>query len=203
MARTLAAVAEKLDARLIGDDAGFASVSIDTRKLDDGDLFIAVKGDKFDGNDFVVDAHAKGAAGALVSRRAETELPQVKVKDTRVAFGRMARAWRENFGIPVVAVTGSNGKTTVKELIASILSCRYNICVTQGNLNNDLGVPNRPSVSSRMPARPIWRDSNRSRVSRPRKANCSIICLEREPLSSMPTIATAATGKPVVVPKRF
>jgi UDP-N-acetylmuramoyl-tripeptide--D-alanyl-D-alanine ligase len=141
MARTLAAVAEKLDARLIGDDAGFASVSIDTRKLDDGDLFIAVKGDKFDGNDFVVDAHAKGAAGALVSRRAETELPQVKVKDTRVAFGRMARAWRENFGIPVVAVTGSNGKTTVKELIASILSCRYNICVTQGNLNNDLGVP--------------------------------------------------------------
>ncbi|MGI9258109.1 MAG: UDP-N-acetylmuramoyl-tripeptide--D-alanyl-D-alanine ligase, partial [Gammaproteobacteria bacterium] len=141
MARTLAAVADKLDAHLIGDDASFASVSIDTRKLDGGDLFIAVKGENFDGNDFVADAHAKGAAGALVSRRAEIELPQVKVKDTRAAFGRMARAWRENFGIPVVAVTGSNGKTTVKELIASILSCRYNVCVTQGNLNNDLGVP--------------------------------------------------------------
>ncbi len=141
MARTLAAVANVLDARLVGEDAGFGSVSIDTRKLDDGGLFVAIKGENSDGNDFIADAHAKGAAGALVTRRAEVELPQVKVKDTRVAFGRIARAWRENFGIPVVAVTGSNGKTTVKELIASILSNRCNVCVTQGNLNNDLGVP--------------------------------------------------------------
>ncbi len=141
MARTLAAVANELDVRLIGEDASFGSVSIDTRELDDGDLFVAVKGENFDGNDFIADAHAKGAAGALVTRRAEIELPQLKVKDTRAAFGQMARAWRENFGIPVVAVTGSNGKTTVKELIASILSCRRNVCVTEGNLNNDLGVP--------------------------------------------------------------
>ena len=104
-------------------------------------MFVAVRGDNYDGNDFVADAHARGAAGALVTRRAEIELPQVKVKDTRLAFGQIARAWRDNFGIPVVAVTGSNGKTTVKELIASILSCRRNVCVTEGNLNNDLGVP--------------------------------------------------------------
>ncbi len=89
----------------------------------------------------MADAHSKGAAGALVSRRASAPLPQLKVTDTRIAFGQMARAWRENFPIPVVAVTGSNGKTTVKELIASILRCRRNICVTEGNLNNDIGVP--------------------------------------------------------------
>ena len=74
MARTLAAVANELDVRLIGEDASFGSVSIDTRELDDGDLFVAVKGENFDGNDFVADAHAKGAAGALVTRRAEIEL---------------------------------------------------------------------------------------------------------------------------------
>ncbi len=141
MARTLAAVADELQVRLIGEDTGFGAVSIDSRSLDDGALFVAIKGENFDGNDFVADAHARGAAGALVSRRAEVPLPQVAVTDTRIAFGLMARAWRENFPIPVVAVTGSNGKTTVKELIASILKYRRNVCVTAGNLNNDIGVP--------------------------------------------------------------
>ena len=141
MPRTLAAVATELDARLIGDDTKFQQVSIDSRKLHKGALFVAIEGEHFDGNDYVVDAHARGAAAALVSRQVEVPLPQLKVPDTRVAFGHMARAWRANFSIPVVAVTGSNGKTTVKELIASILRSRRKICVTQGNLNNDIGVP--------------------------------------------------------------
>ena len=141
MARTLAAVANRLQVNLVGEDASFGQVSIDSRDLLDGALFVAIEGVHFDGNDFVADAHSRGAAGALVSRRASVQLPQLKVADTRIAFGQMARAWRENFPIPVVAVTGSNGKTTVKELIASILRCRRNICVTEGNLNNDIGVP--------------------------------------------------------------
>ena len=141
MPRTLAAVATELDARLVGDDTKFHQVGIDSRKIHNGALFVAIEGERLDGNDYVADAHARGAAGALVSRQIEVPLPQLKVPDTRVALGHMARAWRANFAIPVVAVTGSNGKTTVKEMIASILKCSRRICVTQGNLNNDIGVP--------------------------------------------------------------
>ncbi len=141
MSRTLAAVAEKLQVNLIGEDASFGPISIDSRSLNGGALFVAIEGKNFDGNDFVADARSRGAVGALVSRRAKVPLPQIKVADTRIAFGQMARAWRENVPIPVVAVTGSNGKTTVKDLIANILRCQRNVCVTEGNLNNDIGVP--------------------------------------------------------------
>jgi len=141
MTRTLAAVAREVHGRLIGGDGGFGAVTTDSRSLTAGSLFVAISGDKFDGNDFVRDAHAKGAAGALVSKAADLPLPQVEVRDTRRAFGAMARAWRETFAIPVVAVTGSSGKTTVKELVASILGVSRSVCVTQGNLNNDIGVP--------------------------------------------------------------
>lgn len=141
MARTLAAVACEVQGRLIGADQAFGLVTTDTRSLSPGALFVAIAGDRFDGNDFINDAHAKGAAGALVSRVAASPLPQIEVRDTRRAFGAMARAWRESFPIPVVAVTGSSGKTTVKELIAAILGVSRAICVTQGNLNNDIGVP--------------------------------------------------------------
>lgn len=141
MARTLAAVAREVHGQLAGPDASFGGVSIDSRKLDAGDLFVAIKGERSDGNDFVGDAHSRGAAGALVARLSDVELPQVEVADTTYAFGEMARAWRRNFDIPVVAVTGSNGKTTVKELIATILSVRSTVCATQGTLNNHLGVP--------------------------------------------------------------
>ena len=116
-------------------------MTTDTRALTSGALYVAIRGERFDGNDFVADAHAKGAAGALVSRLAQLPLPQVEVADTRRAFGAMARAWRRNFDVPVVAVTGSAGKTTVKQLIAEILGVRLRVCVTQGNLNNDIGVP--------------------------------------------------------------
>ncbi|HUO67482.1 MAG TPA: UDP-N-acetylmuramoyl-tripeptide--D-alanyl-D-alanine ligase [Gammaproteobacteria bacterium] len=141
MARTLATVARETQGRLIGADAGFGPVTTDSRALTAGSLFVAIPGDKFDGNDFVRDALEKGAAGALVSRIADLPLPQVEVRDTRRAFGTLARAWRAGFAIPVVAVTGSSGKTTVKELVASILGVSRSVCVTQGNLNNDIGVP--------------------------------------------------------------
>ena len=141
MTRTLAAVAEEVRGRLIGPDGSFGPVTTDSRALTAGALFVAIPGDRYDGNDFVRDAHAKGAAGALVSKLIESPLPQVHVKDTRRAFGALARAWRANFAVPVIAVTGSSGKTTVKELIASILSVSRKVCVTQGNLNNDIGVP--------------------------------------------------------------
>jgi UDP-N-acetylmuramoyl-tripeptide--D-alanyl-D-alanine ligase len=141
MARTLAAVTREVSGTLSGADAHFGDVSIDSRKLGAGALFVAIRGERFDGNDYVGDAYARGAAGALVSRLHDAPLPQIEVTDTRVAFGRMAHAWRQNFGIPTIAVTGSNGKTTVKELIVSILRCGRNVCATRGNLNNDIGVP--------------------------------------------------------------
>lgn len=141
MSRTLSAVAHEVRGELIGEDTEFGAVGIDSRELESGSLFVAIAGEQFDGNDFLADAHSKGAAGAVVSRLANVPLPQVRVVDTRGAFGQMARAWRENFPLPVIAVTGSNGKTTVKELIASILGSGRDICVTRGNLNNDLGVP--------------------------------------------------------------
>ena len=141
MPRTLSAVAYEVHGELVGGDVEFDEVSIDSRKLDSGALFIAIAGENLDGNDFVADAYSKGAAGAVVSRLTGVPLPQIHVPETRSAFGRIARAWRKNFSLPVVAVTGSNGKTTVKELISSILGLSQNVCVTHGNLNNDLGVP--------------------------------------------------------------
>ena len=141
MSRNLAAVARAVHGQLIGQDAAFGTVTTDTRKLAPGALFVAIRGEHFDGNDFLAEAAARGAAGALVSTPAAVDLPQVAVDDTRRAFGLMAQAWRENFAIPVIAVTGSAGKTTVKELIASILAVDHCVCVTEGNLNNDIGVP--------------------------------------------------------------
>jgi UDP-N-acetylmuramoyl-tripeptide--D-alanyl-D-alanine ligase len=141
MARTLAAVAHEVAGRLVGADQPFGVVTTDTRTLPSASLFVAIPGDRFDGNDFVAEAHAKRAAGALVSRLASSPLPQIEVRDSRRALGQMARAWRASFSIPAVAVTGSSGKTTVKELIAAILGVSRSICVTQGNLNNDIGVP--------------------------------------------------------------
>ena len=141
MARTLAAAAHEVQGRLVGADQPFGVVTTDTRALGPGALFVAIPGDRFDGNDFIADAFAKKAAGALVSRLAASPLPQIEVRDSRRALGALAKAWRASFAIPAVAVTGSSGKTTVKELIAAILSVSRSVCVTQGNLNNDIGVP--------------------------------------------------------------
>ncbi len=141
MTRTLASVAREVHGRLLGRDAAFGAVATDSRSLAPGSLFVAIRGDRYDGNEFVGAALEKGAVGALVSRRSDAALAQVEVSDTRRAFGAMARAWRATFAIPAIAITGSSGKTTVKELTAAILNVGRKVCVTQGSLNNDIGVP--------------------------------------------------------------
>jgi len=129
---------------LTGADVRFESVSIDSRTLTGGALFVALKGPNFDGHDFISIAKEQGAAAALVSQDIGDTLPAVKVDDTRLALGALAASWRSDFEIPVIAVTGSNGKTTVKEMLSSIFAqaCEGD-CVlsTIGNLNNDLGLP--------------------------------------------------------------
>lgn len=138
---TLATTATVLEGKLRGADAEFLGVSTDTRSIARGDLFVALVGPRFDGHAFLKEAAAKGAVGALVSQAVAGELPTVQVADTRLALGRLAAHWRNQFAIPLVAVTGSNGKTTVKNMIAAILGETGKGLATQGNLNNDIGVP--------------------------------------------------------------
>ncbi|PZN71374.1 MAG: UDP-N-acetylmuramoylalanyl-D-glutamate--2,6-diaminopimelate ligase [Candidatus Methylumidiphilus alinenensis] len=126
---------------LYGDDTEFYSVSIDTRSLKPGDLFIAVNGPRFDGHDFVSQAEKLGACGVIVEQRQDSHLPQILVSDARIALGKLGAAWRGKCPVQVVGLTGSNGKTTVKEMISSILSVNAKVLFTRGNLNNDLGVP--------------------------------------------------------------
>lgn len=126
---------------LVGADREFTSVSTDTRTIKQGALFVALAGPTFDGHDFVATAAQNGAAAALVSRPLSVDVPQVVVADPLAALSAFAREWRRQFKIPVVGVTGSNGKTTTKELIGSILSQLGPTLVTRGNLNNHIGVP--------------------------------------------------------------
>ncbi|MDH5437151.1 MAG: UDP-N-acetylmuramoyl-tripeptide--D-alanyl-D-alanine ligase, partial [Gammaproteobacteria bacterium] len=137
----LSELASVLSAQLKGNDVSFDSVSTDTRSIGQNALFIALVGPNFDGHDFVEAAQRLGAVALLVSKEVESSLPQIIVKDTRLALGQFAAAWRAGFNIPVVGVTGSNGKTTVKEMIAAILGQTSSVLMTQGNLNNDIGLP--------------------------------------------------------------
>ncbi|MFZ5594679.1 MAG: UDP-N-acetylmuramoyl-tripeptide--D-alanyl-D-alanine ligase [Pseudomonadota bacterium] len=137
----LAEAAAALGAGMSGGDALFQAVNTDTRTIQPGDLFIALRGERFDGHAFVAEAAAKGAVAALVSEPVETALPLLRVADTRLALGRLGAAWRTRFTIPLIAVTGSNGKTTTKEMLAAIFARRGPVLATQGNLNNDIGVP--------------------------------------------------------------
>ena len=132
----------------VGEEVGFSRVSTDSRKVAPGDLFIALRGENFDGHDFVAAAKARGAVAAVVAsdtveREHGYDLPLVVVADTRLALGALAAAWRARFTLPLIAVTGSNGKTTSKEMIASILRVVHGdaVLVTQGNFNNDIGLP--------------------------------------------------------------
>jgi UDP-N-acetylmuramoyl-tripeptide--D-alanyl-D-alanine ligase len=138
---TLATAARVLKAPLQGGDAEFLAVCTDTRKLKRGDLYVALQGPRFDGHTFLPEAEKQGAVAALVSRIGVTKLPNVCVADTRLALGDLAAYWRREFSIPVIAVTGSNGKTTVKNMIAAILAETGPSLATHGNLNNDIGVP--------------------------------------------------------------
>ncbi|KAA0068589.1 UDP-N-acetylmuramoyl-tripeptide--D-alanyl-D-alanine ligase [Rhodanobacter sp. T12-5] len=132
--------------QLSGGDAQIGSVEvsgvvIDTRKLKPGDLFVAIKGERADGHDYLAAAAARGAVAALVTRKVDSELPQILVNDAELALGDLASAVRAQRDVRVVGITGSNGKTTVKTLVASILSRHGRTHVSAGNYNNELGLP--------------------------------------------------------------
>jgi UDP-N-acetylmuramoyl-tripeptide--D-alanyl-D-alanine ligase len=141
--------AAAIGATALGADAAFASVGSDSRSLRGGELFIALRGERFDGHEFIAAAKQSGAAAAMVAAdaaglAAQSGLPLIVVDDTRLGLGRLSSHWRKRFAIPLVAVTGSNGKTTVKEMIASVLRAQHgeeHTLATQGNLNNDIGLP--------------------------------------------------------------
>ena len=145
----LSQAAQVLGGRHVGADVEFAAVSSDSRTVAAGDLFVALRGENFDGAEFVAGAAQAGAVAALVhtgaSIAATPPCPLLRVEDTRLALGRLAAYWRAQFAVPVVAVTGSNGKTTVKEMLASILREAAGggdaVLATAGNLNNDIGMP--------------------------------------------------------------
>ncbi len=133
---------QALSARVLSSDCSFDGVSIDSRNIKPGQLFVALAGPRFDGHDYLNDVAAKGAVGALVQREvADSTLPQLLVADTRLALGQLGALNRAAFDKPVAAITGSSGKTTVKELLAGILRTRGPVHATRGNLNNDFGAP--------------------------------------------------------------
>ncbi|MDB5801882.1 MAG: UDP-N-acetylmuramoyl-tripeptide--D-alanyl-D-alanine ligase [Rhodocyclales bacterium] len=150
----LSAAAQACDGQLTGADIEFESVGTDTRSDLSGALYVALRGERFDGNAFVADAADAGAIAALVDKNshviAPASFPLIRVDDTRLALGALGQHWRHKFDIPVIGVTGSNGKTTVKEMCAAILSAWARsqgldpataVLATQGNLNNDIGLP--------------------------------------------------------------
>jgi UDP-N-acetylmuramoyl-tripeptide--D-alanyl-D-alanine ligase len=141
MNATLTAFAQSCGGRLVGPDAGFIGVSTDSRTINSGELFVALSGPRFNGEDYVAAAMARGAAGAVVRFPRDGAGSQILVADTLAALASSAHAWRESFSIPLVGVAGSNGKTTVKELISAILSQAGPCLSTRGNLNNHIGVP--------------------------------------------------------------
>jgi UDP-N-acetylmuramoyl-tripeptide--D-alanyl-D-alanine ligase len=144
---TIAEILEATGGSLINgvSDNWISKVSTDTRKLEKNDFYIVLKGPHFDGHDFIKNAIAKGAMGALVSHNSSFEYPPffkvITVGDTLKALGDLARFWRRKFTIPVLAITGSSGKTTTKEMIAACLKEKGPVCKTEGNLNNLIGLP--------------------------------------------------------------
>lgn len=138
---TLAEIASMCGGRLLGPDAPVRSVSTDTRRLRSGELFVALQGPRFDAHDVIEKGQASQAAGVLVARQLQIPGSQILVDDALLALSRLADAWRERLSLKVIALTGSNGKTTVKEMLASVLGVRSQVLATRGNLNNHIGVP--------------------------------------------------------------
>jgi UDP-N-acetylmuramoyl-tripeptide--D-alanyl-D-alanine ligase len=144
----LSEAAHAVNGRLIGADAEFTGVSTDSRAIHLGELFVALRGERFDGHEYAAECLHDGAVAAMVDERWVTRVGQgtwLVVSDTRLALGALAASWRDKFVLPVAAVTGSNGKTTVKEMLAAILREAGGsdglVLATQGNLNNDIGLP--------------------------------------------------------------
>jgi UDP-N-acetylmuramoyl-tripeptide--D-alanyl-D-alanine ligase len=129
----------------IGTSTRITRVGTDSRKVAPGELFVALVGERFDAHDFVAQAQRSGAAAAMVARALPIDLPQIVVPDTLLGLGSLAKLWRDSHALPVIAITGSNGKTTVKEMLAAILVAHSGnpeaVLATEGNLNNAIGVP--------------------------------------------------------------
>jgi len=138
---SLSQAAQCCGGQLLGVDGSFFGAAIDSRAISPRELFIALRGVHQDGHDFVDDASRRGAAGALVDHRLETTLPQIIVADVQAALGKIAAAWRAAWQGMVAAITGSNGKTTVKDMLAAILDKAAPTLATAGNFNNELGLP--------------------------------------------------------------
>lgn len=134
-------MASAVQGSLIGKDVDIHGVSIDTRTLKAGELYVALRGKNLDGHDFIGKAEQARAAAVMVEKKCVTDLPVIMVEDSRLALAELARFWRGGLPVKIAAVTGSNGKTTVKEMIAAILNTQGRTLFTQGNLNNDIGVP--------------------------------------------------------------
>jgi UDP-N-acetylmuramoyl-tripeptide--D-alanyl-D-alanine ligase len=141
IALSLNELTKALDAQLVGDDLIIESVSTDTREQMQQALFIALVGERFDAHNYAQQAIEQGAVALLVSKKLAVEVPQLVVKDTRVALGQLASYLRNKLALNCCAITGSNGKTTVKEMTTAILSQGFEVLATQGNFNNDIGVP--------------------------------------------------------------
>jgi len=138
---TLSKIAEVTNGKLIGDDITINSLSTDTRTTKTGDLFLALRGANFDGHKFVSQAENAGCSALVVDHQVDAALPQVIVEDTLKALGLIGAYVKREVAPKTVAITGSSGKTTVKEMVAAILSRLGNVLATKGNFNNDIGVP--------------------------------------------------------------
>lgn len=142
LSQVAAQTSVSLAAKLVGEDAAFVRVTTDSRQLQPGDLFVALRGDRFDGHDFLAKAVAAGAIALVVERVDMTlAVPQLVVSDTLLALGQIASLNRQNFNGRLLAITGSSGKTTVKTMVAAILAECGSVLMTQGNFNNHIGVP--------------------------------------------------------------
>ncbi|WP_346354583.1 UDP-N-acetylmuramoyl-tripeptide--D-alanyl-D-alanine ligase [Azotosporobacter soli] len=119
----------------------FSGVCTDTRKIKQGDLYVALQGENFDGHQFAAEAAQKGAAGIIAAKEITLDIPVFKVRDTLAALQALAKFHRLRFSIPVIAITGSNGKTTTKDMVAAALASSYHVLKTQGNFNNEIGLP--------------------------------------------------------------
>ncbi len=137
----LSHLAQVVAGRMSGADRMFTGFAIDTRRIKRGELFVALSGEVVDGHEFVAMAARHGAAGALVARWQDVDLPQVVVTDVLEALQRYTREWRRQFELPGIGITGSNGKTTSKEMLAAVLGQVGPVMATEGNLNNHIGVP--------------------------------------------------------------